>query len=52
MPVAAIKHHNWQQLGEARVCLAYTLFIIKGSQDRSSRVLEAGADAEAMEESC
>jgi hypothetical protein len=46
------KHHDPKQVGE-RVYLAYTstsLFIIKGSQNRnSSRNLEAGADAEAME---
>jgi hypothetical protein len=46
-----------KQAGEKRVYLAYTsiLFIIEGSQDKElkqCRVLEAGADAEAMERYC
>ena len=47
-----MKHHDQKQHGEERVYLAYastSLFIIEGSQDRN---LEAGADAEAMEEYC
>jgi uncharacterized protein Veg len=34
-----MKHQNQKQLGEKRVCLAYTstsLFIIEGNQDRNS----------------
>ena len=47
-----------KQVGEERIYLAYTYilqFAIEGSQDRNSkqdRILEAEADAEAMEGRC
>ena len=47
-----------KQVGEERVYSVYPtilLFIIEGNQDRNStnsRILEAGADAEAMKECC
>jgi hypothetical protein len=50
MIVAMRKHHDQKQDGEERIYFAYistSLFITEGSQDRN---LEAGADADAMEE--
>jgi hypothetical protein len=47
-----MKHHHQKHLEEI-VYLAYTytsLLIFEGSEGRNSNSLEAGADAEAMEE--
>ena len=53
-----VKHGDQKQVGEERIyltCVSTSQFILKGHQDRNSkqgRNLEAGADAEAMEECC
>ena len=49
---AGMKHMTKRQVGAERVCVAHTstlLFITEGSRDR---ILEAGADAEAVEGCC
>lgn len=54
--LAVMKHHNQKQVGEEIAYLSFTsiLFIVGGSQVRNSwgRNLEAGAEAEAIEECC
>lgn len=48
--ITATKHHDQKIVGEERV---YSLFIIKENQDQNSnRILEEGADAEAIAGSC
>jgi hypothetical protein len=54
--VAVIKHSGQKKLGKERLYLAYTFSvqsIAEGSQENNSgRNLEAGSEAEAMEECC
>ena len=59
IPIAVMKHHDQNQLGEERVYSAYTsaaLFLTGGSQDRNwSKAdwnVEAGAEAEGLEGCC
>ena len=55
--MASMEHHDQGRVGrKGLIYLTYasmSLSIIEGSQDKNShRKLEAGADAEAMEECC
>jgi hypothetical protein len=53
--IPVIKYHDQKQMVEERVCLTYTsisLLIIKESQLKQDRYLEAGPDVKAMEGCC